>query len=198
MRKLLVFVNLLLVLLILGLAFYWEPEAPAPATSPATLPSGGDFTLAGPQGQASLHDFSGRIVLLTFGYTFCPDICPTTLVIWSQVLSQLSAEELRQVQPIFISVDPERDTPARLAEYSTFFHPAILGLSGSTENLRTVAASYGALFARQENASAGGYVIDHTAQSYLLDRQGRLVERIAHATPPEQLLATLRKQLSNH
>lgn len=196
MRRPLVLLNLLLVLLILGLAFYWQPEtAPAPRIE---QPVGGDFTLSGPQGERSLHDFSGKLVLLSFGYTFCPDICPTTLVIWGQALGQLAAEELRKVQPIFVSVDPERDTPARLAEYTAFFHPSIIGLTGSPERLREVAARYGAAFARQENASAGGYVIDHTALTYLIDGQGRLVERLPHATPPDPLLAALRKHLPSH
>ena len=196
MRRPLVLLNLLLVLLILGLAFYWQPEtAPAPRV---VEPVGGDFTLSGPQGEQSLHDFSGKLVLLSFGYTFCPDICPTTLVIWGQALSQLAAEELRKVQPIFVSVDPERDTPARLAEYTAFFHPSIIGLTGRPERLRGVAARYGAAFARQENASAGGYVVDHTALTYLIDGQGRLVERLPHATPPDHLLAALRKHLPSH
>lgn len=195
MRKLLVAINLLLVLLILGLAFYWQPESATGAKVPAAANSA-DFTLNGPRGEVSLRDFSGKIVLLTFGYTFCPDICPTTLSIWAQALGSLAPQELERVQPIFVSIDPERDTPARLAEYTAFFHPAILGLTGTPERLQEITARYGAAFSRQENASAGGYVVDHTALSYLLDQEGRLLEQIAHATPPDQLLAGLRKHLS--
>lgn len=196
MRKLLIAANLLLLLLIFGLAFFWHPEPPAEPL-PVAAPPGGDFTLSGAQGERSLREFSGKIVLLTFGYTFCPDICPTTLVTWAQALSQLSPEELGQLQPIFVSIDPERDTPARLAEYTAFFHPAILGLTGGPDRLQEVAARYGAVFARQDNASAGGYVVDHTALSYLIDRRGKLAGSIAHATPPDQLVAALRKQLSS-
>lgn len=210
MRKLLVAINVLLVLAILGVAIFWHPtadEAPMPGTQAARMvadvaladvPSGGDFTLDGPTGPVSLHDLAGKLVLLQFGYTYCPDICPTSLTILAQGLGRLTPQELARVQPIFVSVDPERDTVARLAEYTAFFHPGILGLTGPTARLQEVAGRYGAVFVRQENASAGGYVIDHTALTYLVDAQGRLVASLPHATPPEQLLAEIRKHLPSN
>lgn len=210
MKKLLVAINVLLVLAIVGVALFWHPaadEAPMPGTQAARMvadvaladvPAGGDFTLDGPTGAVSLHDFSGKLVLLQFGYTYCPDICPTSLTILAQGLGSLTPQELARVQPIFVSVDPERDTVARLAEYTTFFHPAILGLTGSTARLQEIAARYGAVFIRQDNASAGGYVIDHTALTYLVDAQGRLVASLPHAAPPEQLLAEIRKHLPSN
>jgi protein SCO1/2 len=210
MRKLLVAINVLLVLAILGVAIFWHPtadEAPMPGTQAARMvadvaladvPTGGDFTLDGPTGPVSLHDFSGKLVLLQFGYTYCPDICPTSLTILAQGLGSLTPQESARVQPIFVSVDPERDTVARLAEYTAFFHPGILGLTGATARLQEVAGRYGAVFVRQENASAGGYVIDHTALTYLVDAQGRLVASLPHATPPEQLLAEIRKHLPSN
>lgn len=196
MRKLLIALNLLLVLAILGVAFYWQPaSAPsAPPTAPA-VPMGGDFALDGPRGRVSLQDYRGKLVLLYFGYTYCPDVCPTSLLIWAQALKELTPQELARVQPIFVSVDPERDTLPRLAEYAAFFHPSLLPLTGSPERLHEIAARYGAHFARQENAAAGGYVVDHTSSTLLIDRDGRLVARLAHATPPEQLLAEIRQHL---
>jgi protein SCO1/2 len=200
MRKLLIALNVLLVLAILGVAFFWQPEleeSPLPGSF-AAQPTGGDFTLDGPTGPVALHDFSGKIVLLQFGYTYCPDICPTSLSILAQVLGGLTPAEVAKVQPLFVSVDPERDNVARLVEYTTFFHPAIIGLTGPVGRLAELAGRYGAIFVRQENASAGGYVIDHTALTYLIDKNGRLVASLPHATPPEQLAVEIRKYLSSN
>lgn len=210
MRNLLVALNVLLVILIFGLAFYWHPEpkmTPLPGTHAArtvadvplaAAPVGGDFILDGPKGPVALHDFVGKLVLLEFGYTYCPDICPTSLSILAQALEKLTPGELAKVQAIFVSVDPERDTVERLVEYTNFFHPAIVGLTGTTDRLAEIAGRYGATFVRQENASAGGYVIDHTALTYIIDAQGRLVASLPHATPAEQLVAEIRKYLPSH
>lgn len=208
MRPLLIAINAVLVLAIVGVALFWHPEpeplpvtiAPgisaAPAIQLAAVPTGGDFTLTGPQGPVNLHDFAGKVVLLYFGYTYCPDICPTSLVIWKQAFALLTPAELAEVQPLFVSVDPERDTVARLKEYGAFFHPKILGITGAPDQLTRIAASYGAVYSRHEGESAGGYVVDHTALTYLIDRQGKLVASLPHALPPDQLVAEIRKVLS--
>lgn len=212
MKGLLVAINILLVAAILGVALYWNPvreDLPVPGSAAdasnnsakvtdargRSLPVGGDFTLDGAHGRTSLHNFSGKLVLLQFGYTYCPDICPTSLSILAQTLGSLAPAELAKVQPIFISVDPNRDTPARLEEYTQYFHPRILGLTGSEAILTEIAGRYGAIFMRQESASAGGYVIDHTALTYLVASDGRLVASLPHATPPAELLAEIRKLL---
>ncbi len=208
MRQLLIALNLLLLAAIVGVGFFWQPEpdrTPMPGTQAARMvadvalaapPAGGDFSLDGPKGPIALRDFAGKLVLLQFGYTYCPDICPTSLTILAQALGTLTPAELARVQALFVSVDPERDTVARLAEYTAFFHPGILGLTGSPDRLAEIAGRYGAVFSRQDDASAGGYVIDHTALTYLIDAQGRLVASLPHATPAGQLAAEIRKYLS--
>lgn len=210
MRLFLIALNVLLLLAIVGVALFWHPEpdmAPLPGTHAARkvadvaladMPVGGDFTLDGPRGPVSLRDFRGKLVLLQFGYTYCPDICPTSLTILAAALDGLEAAERERVQALFASVDPERDDVARLAEYTAFFHPAIIGLTGPLPRLAEVTSRYGAVFVRQENESAGGYVIDHTALTYLIDAEGRLVASLPHATPPEQLSAEIRKHLPSH
>lgn len=210
MRALLIALNVLLLAAIIGVAFLWEPEAdraPLPGTHAARMvadvalaepPRGGDFSLDGPKGPVALRDFAGKVVLLQFGYTYCPDICPTSLAIVADLLGRLSPAELARVQPLFVSVDPERDSVARLAEYAGFFHPAILGLTGTKERLAEIGSRYGAVFSRPDPAAQESYVIDHTALTYLIDGQGRLVASLPHATPPEQLLAEIRKNLSSH
>lgn len=204
MRELLIALNVFLLLAIVGLVLFWHPapdRRPLPGIASigelalADRPAGGDFTLDGPHGEVSLRDYRGKLVLLQFGYTYCPDICPTALVIVAQALAELSPEERARMQALFVSVDPERDDMQRLAAYTAFFHPEILGLSGSIPRLAEMASRYGAIFIRQENASAGGYVIDHTASTYLVDAAGRLVAVLPHATAPEQLLAEIRKHL---
>lgn len=111
---------------------------------------GGDFTLQSADGPVSLSDFRGKVVLIYFGYTSCPDVCPTSLGALSAALKQLSPREMDRVQPIFISVDPERDTPGKMVEYVHYFHPKMIGVTGSIEQVRKVADRYGAYFRKAE------------------------------------------------
>ena len=98
---------------------------------------------------------------------------------------------------IFVSVDPKRDTPARLKEYVDFFHPAIVGVTGAPEEIAAIAKRYGVFYAEQKVETAGdGYVVDHSADTYVISADGRLVGKIAHATPPDQVVETIRKHLN--
>ncbi len=150
--------------------------------------------LESPHGQVTLGDFRGKLVLLNFGYTFCPDICPTTLATWAQALTQLKPDELARVQPIFVTVDPERDTVERLGPYAAFFHPALLGLTGSPQTLRAVAGYYGVIYQHQ-GATTTDYAIDHTATTFLIDAQGRRAEKLRHDASAAKVLAAVRRRL---
>lgn len=197
-EKILAAVAGLLAILIAGLFFFWEPELPERPLPQAVKPSAGDFTLQSANGPVSLKDYRGRLVLVYFGYTYCPDICPTSLALTSEALRRLTPEEQARVASIFISVDPERDTPARLKEYVEFFHPGLVGLTGSKEALAETAFRYGVFFARQKLDSAGnGYVIDHTADTYVIGADGQLLDKIPHATPPDQVVTKLRQYLKS-
>ncbi len=193
-------VVLILAVVLLGLLF-WNP-APDGKGRRNTLdiaeaPTGGDFVLRSADGPVALRDLRGKVVVLYFGYTWCPDICPTSLGYLSAALEQLTADELARVQPIFISVDPERDTPKRLKEYAAYFHPAIIGLTGTPEELAEVARRYGAAYRKtQEKDSAMGYVIDHSADLYLIDEKGRLAKTLPHGTPPDKIAAALKALLA--
>ena len=184
-----------LVALVLGLAFFWQPDLGARLSPAASLPAGGDFTFGSADGPVSLADYRGKLVLVYFGYTYCPDICPTSLMATAEGLKRLSPEELARVKTIFISVDPERDTLVRLKEYAEFFHPSIVGVTGSAQALAEAARRYGVIYARQQVDTAGGYVVDHTAETLLVDPAGKLVARMPHATPPEEVAALIRKYL---
>ncbi len=195
-ERLLYAVVAVLVLTIAGLAVFWHPEPPARPLPKATLPVGGDFTLQSANGPVSLKDYRGKLTLLYFGYTYCPDICPTSLAATSAGLKLLTPEERVRVAMIFISVDPERDTPARLKEYAEFFDPAMVGATGTPEVIAEVAKRYAAFYARQPVDTAGGYVVDHSADTYVISPDGRLIGKIAHATPPDQVAAIVRKYLT--
>lgn len=196
-QRILLAVAVLLVALVLGLAFFWQPELPERPLPVAAPPVGGDFTLQSADGPVALQDFRGKLVLVYFGYTYCPDVCPTALAATADGLRLLTPEELAQVAVIFISVDPERDTPVRLKEYAEFFHPAIVGVTGAPDELAALARRYGVFYARQSVATAGGgYVVDHTSDTYVIGSDGRLAGKIAHGAPPDQVAAEIRKRLT--
>lgn len=196
-QRILLAIAILLAALVLGLAFFWQPELPERPLPVAAAPAGGDFTLQSAVGPVALQDFRGKVVLVYFGYTYCPDICPTSLAATAEGLKLLSPEELARVAVIFVSVDPERDSPARLKEYGDFFHPAIVGVTGSADEVAAIARRYGVFYARQPVATAGGgYVVDHTSDTYIVAPDGRLDGKIPHAAPPEQVAAEIRKRLT--
>jgi protein SCO1 len=164
----------------------------------AAAASGGerDFSLHSVGGSINLSSLRGHVVLLYFGYTWCPDICPTNLAMISGALRALNAEELDQVKALFISVDPERDDLKRLAQYAGYFHPGITGATGTPEEIADAAMLYGASYRRVEQPdSAMGYMVDHSADTYVLNRKGELVGKLDHATPSPEILAVVRNLL---
>jgi len=172
------------------------PASPKPVGEPA--PEQGivpRYLLKGPNGRAVTDgDFRGRFQLISFGYTFCPDICPTTLVETAQILKQLGDEAVR-VQPVFISLDPERDTPEQLKAYTAFFDPRILGLTGSPELVRKTADHFKVRYEKVQPPGASHYSIDHSAGLYLLGPDGAFVAKLPYGTPVESLVARIREAM---
>ena len=186
-----------LALAIAGVVLFWHPEMPERPLPKAGGSAGGDFTLQSASGPVSLKDYRGKLVLVYFGYTYCPDVCPTSLAATTEGLKLLKPEELARVAMIFVSVDPKRDTPARLKEYAEFFHPAIVGVTGTPENIAEIARRYGVFYAEQKVATAGGgYVVDHSSDTYVISADGELVGKRAQATPPDQVGVAIRKYLN--
>lgn len=184
------------ILLLLGLCLppllgSCSQETPGGLTL-AQAPPGGDFTLHGASGPVSTRDYRGKVLALYFGYTHCPDVCPTSLATLGKALGLLDPAELARVQPLFISVDPERETLAGLADYAAFFHPGFKGLTGSPRELQAAAAAYGASYARQEVQSGGGYVVDHTSVVYLVAPDGHLAAALPHGTSAEEMARAIR------
>jgi protein SCO1/2 len=153
---------------------------------------GAPFTLSDPAGRrVSLADFQGKLVLLYFGFATCPDVCPTDLALIAQALRQLDSEE---VQPLFVTLDPQRDTPAILREYVAAFHPNFVALTGPEKEVRRVATSFKVFFEKVK-LPGRGYTIDHTAYTFLLDRRGEFVILFPPGTPPERIVEMVREHL---
>lgn len=184
-----------LVIILLWLLLVWDPRGDDAKLSRTAVPSGGDFSLHAAQGPLSLKDFRGKVVALYFGYTFCPDICPTSLSLLSATLNTLSPEELQQVQAIFVSVDPERDSLEQLRTYTGFFHRSIIGASGSREEIDAVVKSYGAGYRIVKTDSNPNYSVDHSSYTYIIDKSGRLRYTLVHGTSPDEVTRRIRSLL---
>jgi len=168
------------------------PMAPRQLTSgPQTLPIGGPFKLTDQRGRAvTERDFRGRPMAIFFGFTHCPDVCPTTLTDMTNLMAALGPTGER-VQWVFVSIDWERDTPRAMADYLTAFDPRITGLSGSEEEIRQVARSF-RIFYRRVPLEGGGYTMDHSASLFLLDGQGRFAGTVDYKESEAVALEKLR------
>ncbi|MBN8654189.1 MAG: SCO family protein [Anaerolineae bacterium] len=184
---------LLIVVIVAALSFVFA----APPTFRGTLyaepfPPATDFALTQANGtQFRLSDQKGKVVLLFFGYTSCPDVCPTTLAEMKQVLDKLG-ETGKDVQVVFISVDPDRDTSEKMQTYVEHFNPAFIGLSGSLQELEPIWAEYSIFREAVESDSAFGTIINHTARVFLVDPQGNMRLTYAYQTPVEDIVHDIR------
>ena len=153
------------------------------------------YLLQDPRGRSVTNeDFRGRFQLIAFGYTYCPDVCPTTLVEMAAILNQLG-EQAERVQPIFITVDPERDTGKVLQTYTEFFDPRILGLTGSPALVRRAADNFKIRYAKVREPGNDNYAVDHSAGMILLGPEGEFIKKFAFATPVDEITGQLREIL---
>ncbi len=156
---------------------------------------GGDFSLTDQHGQPfQLQQLRGKVVLLFFGYTSCPDVCPTELAGISKVLKSLKAD-IAKVQGLFVSVDPERDSPEILAEYVRYFDASLIGLTGSQSDIETVTKQYQVSYGKHPTPG-GGYSMDHTANLYVIGANGKLFAIIPYGFPPEHVVDMLKEMLA--
>jgi cytochrome oxidase Cu insertion factor (SCO1/SenC/PrrC family) len=161
-------------------------------TSPAV---GGPFTLTDQNGaMRSDGDFRGKVMLIYFGYTYCPDACPTTLQAISQTLDMIG-NQASKVQPIFISVDPARDTVEQLKSYAANFHPGILYLTGAPDALKQVESEYRIYVAKVPQSGSDDYLIDHSSIIYVMGTNGRYLASMPAGLPPKVMAATLQRYL---
>lgn len=159
-------------------------------------PIGEPFALTDHTGKPRTDaDFRGKLMVIYFGYTYCPDVCPADLMAIASAIDRLSAAG-DAVQPIFITVDPERDTVAHLAEYVMAFHPRLIGLTGTPDQIRKIATAYKTYYAKAEIAGGEDYAVDHTAFIYLVGKDGRYLGFLPPGTTPERLSEVIGRQLS--
>lgn len=158
---------------------------------PVNTKMGGDFVLPSTQGKLDTASLRGKVVLLNFGFTSCPDVCPLVLARLKQVLSELG-EDAAATQVLFVSFDPERDSLPNLTAYVQHFNPAIIGATGSDAEIATVAAQYGVVYIKEKSDSAAGYNFAHSDYIYLLDKQGRLRKLYAHDAKTAEITADVR------
>ncbi|MDJ0970843.1 MAG: SCO family protein [Kiloniellales bacterium] len=177
----------------------------APATTVTRLPSqagsgtpeiGGAFELVDQSGATRTQvDFAGRHMLVYFGYTYCPDVCPTSLSIMSQALDLLEGETGSledRVVPVFVTVDPARDDVAAMAAYAEHFHPRLVALTGSDEQIAAAAKAYRVYYRKAEDPSASEYLMDHSSFIYLMGPDGTYVSHFAHNASPQEVAEGLK------
>ena len=189
-------------------AWFFFPRAAPPPEGPRAgaarmmdelmsgkVPVGGPFTLTDSSGTSrSLADFRGKLVLLYFGFMSCPDICPTDLIAIGKAIESLGAQG-DQVQPLFVTLDPERDTREALRGYVASFHPRFVALTGSATEVRRVATAYKVFFEKVPLPGTTAYTIDHAAFTFILDRTGKYVGLFPPGTPTERMAVMVRDQL---
>ncbi len=178
-----------------GAAQHTTLTADEPVDAAAVTPR---YLLRTPAGRAvTVDDFRGRFQLIAFGFISCPDVCPTTLLHMTQVLTALG-NRAQHVQPLFVTVDPQRDTPEVLAEYTKAFDSRILGLTGSPELIRRAADSFKVFYEKVQEPGDGPnvYTMNHTAGMFLLDPQGRLIAKLGYSLPTDALVERITRWLS--
>jgi protein SCO1/2 len=168
----------------------------ASAESDGTVKIGGAFELVAPDGALVTEaTYEGKWLLVFFGYTFCPDVCPIAMTLVSEALDALG-DDASLLQPIFISVDPARDTPETLGAFVAAFDPRIVGLTGSVEQIDAVAKAYGVYFkANRNDESDPYYTVDHSSHFYLMDPQGAFVRGLSHTESGESIAAKIKEAI---
>ncbi len=192
MKRQTLFFLLTVVLLLIGIDIFQ-------LTMPPTLNGGvidppkpmPDFTLQSASGPVSLSDFRGKIVVLYFGYLSCPDVCPTTLAATREALNTLGAQA-DKVQVLFISVDSGRDTPQKMRDYATNFHPDFIGLTGSQEQIDAVTKDFGIFYLLNLPDENGFYTVDHTATVQVLNPAGDLIMTWPYGIQPDEMASDLK------
>ncbi|HFD32808.1 MAG TPA: SCO family protein [Gammaproteobacteria bacterium] len=171
-----------------------EPKTPPPVPD-ALKGLGGDFTLHSINGDVSLSDFRKKVVLLYFGYINCPDACPATLSNWARAFKKLDEVERHFVQGIMVSVDPERDTLKKLSLFTDFFHPNIVGVTGSIDELKKVTKLYKTDFQAMPHEPGKNYSVHHSVYIYVIDPFGQVRGILNFNASPDKLVKNIRKAL---
>jgi protein SCO1/2 len=189
--------KLLFPLLAAGLLGACSPGGPSDAPPLQGARIGGPFTLTNQDGQKVSSDrFDGKYRLVYFGYTYCPDICPVDLQqigLAMKKLEQSDPDVAKSVQPIFITTDPERDTPKVMKEYVAAFHPRLIGLTGTPEEIAAVSKAHGVYALKQENAGSSEYLVNHSRIAFLFGPKGEPIAILPHDEGADAIAAELKR-----
>ena len=176
-----------------GYWLWWAVEGGPQEGRPAV---GGPFELIDGDGRTvTERDFHGRHMLVYFGYTFCPDVCPTTLFSASQALDGIGPALASKVRLVFVSIDPERDTPEVVKDYASHFHPGTVGLTGTPEQVATAARAFRIYYRKAAPEEDGSYLVDHSSILFLMDGEGRYVTHFGHEATADDMAAALKRLL---
>ncbi len=183
-------------LLASAIAGYWLFMALDGRPEQGRAQVGGPFTLIDGEGRTvTERDFAGRHMLVYFGYTFCPDVCPTTMLAASEALDAIGPERAADVRLVFISVDPERDTPEVVRDYAAHFHPGTVGLTGTPEQVASAARAWRVYYRKAAPDEDGDYLVDHSSILFLMDEEGRYVTHFSHDASAADMAAQLQRLL---
>jgi cytochrome oxidase Cu insertion factor (SCO1/SenC/PrrC family) len=186
--------TLIVIAALAGLVWHWDTRQVQTSAGEALI--GGPFTLTNQHGErVTEQDFAGRFMLVYFGYTFCPDICPTSLTVISAALDELPEAQTERVVPILITVDPARDTVEQLAAYAPLFHPRLVALTGSEEEVRDAAQSYRVYYHVPEE-EGDGYLVDHSTFVYLMGPDGSYRTHFGIDASPEAMAEAISREIA--
>ncbi|HKI61946.1 MAG TPA: SCO family protein [Mariprofundaceae bacterium] len=170
----------------------WLAMVQKPAVPQALQGMGGDFQLQSSRGPVSLHDFRGKVTLIYFGYTHCPDICPMALGIMAEAMRQLGEPKADKVAGLFISVDPRRDTPGILDQYASFFDKRIRGVTGTPQQLDKIAAAWRVDYSVPDKPANANYSVEHSTFIYLVNPDGKIADLFDESTDPALIADKMR------
>jgi len=157
---------------------------------------GGDFTLNSAHGAVSSSDYRGKVLVMYFGFTSCPSVCPNSMGVISNALNRLTESQLQGTQGILVSIDPKRDTPEYLAEYAAYYHNNVIGLTGTKKQIDAVTQQYGAYYDFTEIESVSDdYGVEHSSRYYVIDQTGKLIAAMRHSTTPNELYSQISQLL---
>jgi cytochrome oxidase Cu insertion factor (SCO1/SenC/PrrC family) len=179
---------------VVGLVWHWDARQAQTSAGEALI--GGPFILTDQHGKrVTEKDFAGRYMLIYFGYTFCPDICPTSLTTMAAALDRLPQEQAEQVVPVFITVDPARDTVEQLAAYAPLFHPRLVALTGSEDEVREAARAW-RVYYHVPDEEGDDYLVDHSTFVYLMGPDGSYRTHFGIDTSPEKMAEVIGEEIA--
>lgn len=185
-------VGITAVLVIIALIGWWNLPPQLHGIQLQSPREADNFTLTASTGEElSLSDLRGKYVVIFFGYTYCPDVCPTTMLDLQKMVKTLGPDRAKDVQIVMVSVDPERDTPEQLSTYVNYFDPSFIGLTGTVEDIQPVASQFGIYFEKQAGSDNTNYLVDHTAAVTLIDPKGYVRMIFTYGTTGEDMASDI-------